>query len=69
MFNREPQEYDFMTLLAVFLTDYFFSWIITTSVIWAIMWCFEITFNLRYATGIWILMTLVKEFFNESSSL
>lgn len=41
------------------------SWIITCGIIKAITWCFGWRFSWRVATGIWIILCLLKKLFSK----
>lgn len=47
--------------LVVFAT-YLTSWAMTTSLIWLISKLFRLNFELRIATGIWLVLVLIEKF-------
>lgn len=42
-----------------FLTTLAFSWCITVGIVYVIMWCFSLTFSIKIATGIWLVLFLL----------
>ncbi len=46
--------------IIVFCTLYFISWILTCGIIKLITMCFGLSFNWLIATGIWLIMCVVK---------
>lgn len=47
--------------LIIFAT-YFTSWIMTSALIWVIFKLFRLNFELRIATGIWLVLILIEKF-------
>lgn len=38
----------------------FISWAITAGVVWLVCLCFGLTFKWAWATGVWLILTLIK---------
>lgn len=45
-----------------------FSWAITCGILWLAAWCFGLVFDLKIATGVWLIFLLIRSLFNASSS-
>lgn len=45
-----------------------FSWAVTCGILWLAAWCFGLVFDLKIATGVWLILLLVKSLFKEASS-
>lgn len=48
--------------ILVFATTYFVSWTISTALIWVIYQLFSLNFNIKVATGIWLVLILIEGF-------
>lgn len=55
-----------MVAIVTAILLYAFSWGITVGLIKLITICFGIKFKLAYATGIWLIICLIKILFNKS---
>lgn len=51
----------------IFLVAAVISWAITAAIVWAICALFKLTFSLAIATGIWLIMVLLKSVFSSGS--
>lgn len=56
-----------LTLLAVVL-PFIVSWGVIVLLLWLISLCFAVSFNLLYATGIWLFILLIRVIFGKRSS-
>ena len=52
----------FTVTLLILVATYFTSWIMTSTLIWVIFKLFRLNFELRIATGIWLILILIDEF-------
>lgn len=52
----------FTTVLLILVATYFTSWIMTSALIWVIFKLFRLNFELRIATGIWLVLFFIEEF-------
>lgn len=52
----------FTATLLILVATYFTSWIMTSILIWVIFKLFRLNFELRIATGIWLILILIDEF-------
>lgn len=52
----------FTAVLLILVTTYFTSWIITSALIWVIFKLFRLNFELRIATGIWLVLVLIEKY-------
>lgn len=52
----------FVAVLLILVATYFVSWAMTTALIWLIFKLFRLNFELRIATGIWLVLVLVEKF-------
>lgn len=48
--------------ILVFAATYFVSWTISTVLIWVIYQLFSLNFNIKVATGIWLVLILIEGF-------
>ena len=48
--------------ILVFTATYFVSWAISAALIWVIFKLFSLTFNIKVATGIWLVLILIEGF-------
>lgn len=55
---------DFIIDLTIILLCGAISWAITTGVIWLIFLCFSLNFSIMIATGIWLVLLLLKGVFS-----
>lgn len=53
----------FAAVLLTLVATYFTSWIITSALIWVIFKLFRLNFELRIATGIWLVLVLIEKYF------
>ena len=44
------------------------SWAVTCGILWLAAWCFGLVFDLKIATGVWLILLLVKSLFKAASS-
>lgn len=51
-------------IIAIILIAISFSWVFCVGVIWLICLLFQITFSLKYATAIWLIIILIKPIFS-----
>lgn len=58
----------FTVILLILVATYFTSWIITSTLIWVIFKLFRLNFELRIATGIWLILILIDEFIKEAKA-
>lgn len=52
----------FIAILLILVATYFTSWIITSALIWVIFKLFRLNFELRIATGIWLVLVLIEKY-------
>lgn len=52
----------FIAVLLILVATYFTSWIMTSALIWVIFKLFRLNFELRIATGIWLVLILIEKF-------
>lgn len=52
----------FTTVLLILVATYFTSWIMTSALIWVIFKVFRLNFELRIATGIWLVLVLIEKY-------
>ena len=52
--------------ILVFAATYFVSWAISTALIWVIYQLFSLNFNIKVATGIWLVLILIEGFLKGS---
>lgn len=52
----------FIAVLLILIATYFTSWIMTSALIWVIFKLFRLNFELRIATGIWLVLVLIEKF-------
>lgn len=52
----------FTAVLLILVATYFTSWIITSALIWVIFKLFRLNFELRIATGIWLVLVLIEKY-------
>lgn len=52
----------FTTVLLILVATYFTSWIMTSALIWVIFKLFRLNFELRIATGIWLVLVLIEKY-------
>ena len=52
----------FIAVLLILVATYFTSWIMTSALIWVIFKLFRLNFELRIATGIWLVLVLIEKF-------
>lgn len=45
-----------------------FSWAVTCGVLWLAAWCFGLVFDLKIATGIWLIIFLIIGLFKAAKS-
>ena len=57
-----------IAVMLIVITLFALSWIITCGIIKLITLCFGWTFSWPIATGIWLVMILLRKFFVQSSS-
>lgn len=55
----------FVVAIGMFLI-YAASWATTALIIWAISLCFPFTFSFKLATGVWLILLLLKAFFSRN---
>lgn len=48
--------------ILVFAVTYFVPWTISTALIWVIYQLFSLNFNIKVATGIWLVLILIEGF-------
>ena len=48
--------------ILVFTATYFVSWAISTTLIWVIFKLFSLAFDIKIATGIWLVLILIEGF-------
>lgn len=56
----------FLGIVLILVATYFISWITTIGIIWLIFKLLNITFTIKVATGIWLVLILL-EFFIKGS--
>ena len=59
----------YISVFLVFIIAASLSWIITCGIVKLITMCFGLTFNWAIATGIWLIMVLLKDIFNSKSKI
>lgn len=52
----------FTAVLLILVATYFTSWVMTSALIWVIFKLFRLNFELRIATGIWLVLAFIEEF-------
>ena len=52
----------FTAVLLILVATYFTSWIMTSALIWVIFKLFRLNFELRIATGIWLVLALIEKY-------
>lgn len=52
----------FTAVLLILVAIYFTSWIMTSALIWVIFKLFRLNFELRIATGIWLVLVLIEKY-------
>lgn len=52
-----------LAILIILVTVYAISWAITCGLIWIIAVCFDLAFSWSVATGIWIVLLILKSAF------
>lgn len=52
----------FTAVLLILVATYFTSQIMTSALIWVIFKLFRLNFELRIATGIWLVLVLIEKF-------
>ena len=52
----------FLGIILIIVATYFTSWVITISIIWLIFKLLNITFAIKVATGIWLVLVLLERF-------
>ena len=52
----------FLGIVLILVTTYFTSWITTVGIIWLIFKLLNITFTIKVATGIWLVLILLECF-------
>lgn len=52
----------FTAVLLILVATYFTSWIMTSALIWVIFKLFRLNFELRIATGIWLVLVLIEKY-------
>ena len=52
----------FLGIVLILVTIYFTSWITTVGIIWLIFKLLNITFTIKVATGIWLVLILLECF-------
>jgi len=57
----------FLAVIGIAVLCNAFSWIITCGIIKLITVCFGLQFSWKYATGIWLLLTLLRSFLKPST--
>ena len=55
---------DIALVIFVFILAIALSWGITSAIVWLITLCFGLEFNLLYATGIWLMLSLLSSVFS-----
>lgn len=53
-------------IILILVATYFTSWIITIGIIWLIFKLLNITFTIKVATGIWLILVLLERFIKGS---
>lgn len=56
----------FMRIILILAATYFTSWITTIGIIWLIFKLLNITFTIKVATGIWLVLILLECFIKGS---
>lgn len=56
----------FLGIILILAATYFTSWIITIGIIWLIFKLLNITFTVKVATGIWMVLVLMERFIKGS---
>lgn len=56
----------FLGIILILAATYFTSWIITIGIIWLIFKLLNITFTVKVATGIWLVLVLLERFIKGS---
>lgn len=58
----------FLGIVLILVATYFISWITTIGIIWLIFKLLNITFTIKVATGIWLVLILLECFIKGSRS-
>lgn len=58
----------FLGIVLILVATYFTSWITTIGIIWLIFKLLNITFTIKVATGIWLVLILLECFIKGSRS-
>lgn len=56
----------FLEIVLILVATYFTSWITTIGIIWLIFKLLNITFTIKVATGIWLMLILLECFIKSS---
>ena len=56
----------FLGIVLILVATYFISWITTIGIIWLIFKLLNITFTIKVATGIWLVLILLERFIKGS---
>ena len=56
----------FLGIILILTATYFTSWVITIGIIWLIFKLLNITFTIKVATGIWLILVLLERFIKGS---
>lgn len=56
----------FLGIVLILVATYFISWITTIGIIWLIFKLLNITFTIKVATGIWLVLILLECFIKGS---
>ena len=56
----------FLGIILILTATYFTSWVITIGIIWLIFKLLNITFTVKVATGIWLVLVLLERFIKGS---
>nr|DAG35358.1 MAG TPA: hypothetical protein [Bacteriophage sp.] len=56
----------FLGIILILTATYFTSWVITIGIIWLIFKLLNITFTIKVATGIWLILVLLERFIKDS---
>lgn len=57
-----------LMIIAILIVGYALSWCICTGLIYLISLCFSLKFSVITATGIWLILCLIKAFFNSNKT-
>lgn len=58
----------FLLIIVILIAGYFVSWLITCGLIFLICKCFDQSFSWGVATGIWLILIILKIAFQPSKS-